>query len=177
MERSLRKRVAGTPAHRRLRWLRRAGKRLLGEQGSALVEMSVTLPLLVTVLTGSASFSLALYSFQQLGNVTSTSVQLLGAEQGLITDPCATAVSSVTTALPNWTASKVTYTLTITDSSGTAHTFGPTSGSSFSCTSGASEMAANEPVSLKVAYQYTWFPILDFSPSSNISVTQSALME
>lgn len=151
--------------------------RLRGEEGGSLVEFAIVLPLMMTVLTGAASFTMALYSFQQLGNATSTAAQQLGAEQGLITDPCATTVTTVTSALPNWTASKLTYTVTITDSSGTAHTFGPTAGSSFSCTSGASDMAANEPVTVQVSYTYSWFPILGFSPSSSLTATEAALME
>jgi Flp pilus assembly protein TadG len=87
-----------------------------GEEGAALLEFAITLPLLMTVLTGTASFSLALYLLQQIGNATSTAAQLLGAEQGLITDPCATVVTSVTKSLPNLTASKITYTVSITDS-------------------------------------------------------------
>ncbi|MEI9968346.1 MAG: hypothetical protein WDM87_06865 [Terracidiphilus sp.] len=80
------------------------------------------------MLTGTASFSLALYLLQQIGNATSTAAQLLGAEQGLITDPCATVVTSVTSSLPNLTPGKITYTVSITDSSGTQHTSGPTTG-------------------------------------------------
>jgi Flp pilus assembly protein TadG len=147
------------------------------EDGTSLVEFAITLPLMMTVLTGSASFCMALYSFQQLGNATSATAQQLAAEQGLITDPCATAVTTVIAALPNWTASKLTYTVTITNSSGTATKFGPTTGSSFTCTSGAADMAANEPVVVTVSYAYTWFPILAFSPSGSISSTEAALME
>jgi Flp pilus assembly protein TadG len=158
---------------------RRLARKLLfrGEEGAALIEMAITLPLLMTVLTGTASFSLALYYLQQLGNATSTATQLLGAEQGLITDPCATVVTSITGSLPNWTASKLTYTVTITNSSGTATTFGPTAGSTFSCTAGAADMAPNEPVTVTVTYTYSWLPVLKFSPSSNLTSSETALAE
>lgn len=165
-----------TPA----RWLAnctRRALRLRGEEGGALLEFAVTLPLFLTVITGSASFSLAFYSLQQLGNATSNAAQLIAAEQGLLTDPCATTVTSVTGALPGWTASKFTYTETITDSTGTAHTYGPTTGSSFSCTAGASYLSPNEPVSIKVSYAYSWLPILAFSPSSSLTSTQTALAD
>jgi Flp pilus assembly protein TadG len=148
-----------------------------GEEGNALLEFAVTLPLFLTVLTGTASFSLALYFLQQIGNATSTASQLLGAEAGLITDPCASAVTSVTASLPNLTASKITYTVAITDSGGTAHTYGPTAGSSFTCLAGAAQMAANEPVTVTVKYNYTWLPILAFSPSSNLISSETALAE
>ncbi len=164
------------PRSTAIRWARRAWSSS-GEEGTSLVEFAIVLPLLMTILTGGASFCMALYSFQQLGYAGSNAAQLLAAEQGLITDPCATTASTVTAALPNWTPSKITYTVTITDSSGAAHTFGPTAGSSFSCTSGAADMAANEPVTVQVSYQYTWFPILSYSPSSSLTSSESALME
>ena len=148
-----------------------------GEEGAALLEFAITLPLLMTVLTGTASFSLALYLLQQIGNATSTAAQLLGAEQGLITDPCATVVTSVTKSLPNLTPAKITYTVKITNASGTATTFGPSTGSSFSCTAGAADMAPNEPVTVTVSYAYTWLPILNFSPSSGLSSSETALEE
>jgi hypothetical protein len=131
--------------------------------------------MIFTVLTGTISFSLALYNFQQLGLATSNVAQQIGALSGLLTDPCAKVVTSVTTVLPNWTASKFTYTVTLTDSSGTAHQFGPTTGSSFSCTAGAADMADNQPVTLLVGYQYTWFPILSFSPSGNLAASQTVI--
>jgi Flp pilus assembly protein TadG len=147
------------------------------EEGGALVEFAVTIPLMMTVLTGTASFSMALYYLQQLGNATSTAVQLVGAEQGLTTDPCATAVTSVTDSLPSWNAKVLTYTLTITNSSGTATTYGPTEGSSFSCTAGASELAPNEPVTLTVSYTYSWLPVYKFSPSSPLASTDTAMAQ
>ncbi len=163
------------PAKRRCGGLRRL--RRTGEEGSSLMEFALVLPLMMVVLTGAASFCMALYNLQQLGSATSSAAQLLGAEAGLISDPCASAASSVTGSLTGWTASKLTYTLSITDSSGTAHVYGPTLGSGFSCTAGAAEMGTNEPVTLTVTYSYTWFPILDYSPSSNLTSTESALME
>ena len=102
---------------------------------------------------------------------------MLGAEQGLITDPCQTVVKSVTASLPNLTASKITYTVVITNSGGTANTYGPTAGSSFTCTAGASEMAPNEPVSVTVSYAYSWLPILNFSPSSSLTSSETALTQ
>lgn len=147
------------------------------EEGSSLVEFAVTIPLFVTVLTGTASLSLGAYSMQQLGNATSGAVQYIGAENGLGTDPCAEAVTSVTGTLPNWTASKFTYTEVITDLNDTTHTYGPTTGSSFSCTAGAGVMSQNKSVVLTVSYTYKWLPVLAFTPSSAITSTEGALAD
>jgi Flp pilus assembly protein TadG len=166
---------------KRATWIARARKRvtrLRGEEGSAWLEFAITLPLLMTVLTGMASFAMAFYSLQQLGNATSGAVQQVAEDQGLITDPCATALTSVTGALSGWTAGNFSYTMVITDSTGTTHTYSSTtsgSSTSFTCTAGAAEEAPNEPVTLTVTYKYTWMPIMAFSPKSNLSTTQAAI--
>lgn len=147
-------------------------------EGVALVEFAMVLPLLMAILTGAASFCMALYSYQQLGYAASNAAQQLAAQAGLkVADPCANVVTTVTASLPNFTPSKITYTVTITDPSGVAHPYGPTAGSSFSCTPGSAYLGANEPATVQVSYQYSWFPILGFSPSSNLISSESALME
>lgn len=151
--------------------------RLAGADGSALVEFAMVVPLMMTVLTGGASFCMGLYNLQQLGNATATATQQLGAQAGNVPggDPCAAAVTSVTSMLPGWNASKFTYTLTITDTSNTSTTTGPKAGSSFTCAGAA--MDDDEPLTLTVSYAYTWFPILSFSPSSGLTASESALIE
>ena len=67
---------------------------LESEEGTALVELAISLPIILTLLTGAASFSLAFYCLQQLGNATTTGVQLVAANQGLVTDPCETAAAA-----------------------------------------------------------------------------------
>jgi Flp pilus assembly protein TadG len=158
-------------------WLRR------GEEGNALIELAFVAPIMMLMLTGLASFAMALYSYQQLGYAVSAAAQQVGAQQGLITDPCSSLESDITTALPGWTASKFTFTTVITDGSGATHTFGPTAGASFSCTAGANDMALNEPMTVTVSYQYNWFSIFTwrpnntFTPSGNLTVSEAVLVE
>jgi len=153
------------------------------EEGTQLVELALVAPIFMLLLTGIASFAMALYSYQQLGYATSAAAQQIGAQQGLITDPCAQLVTDVTTSLSGWTAGNFIYTEVITDKNGTAHTFGPTTGSGFSCTAGAADMAQNEPMTVTVAYKYTWFTILKwgttntFAPSGNLTVTEAVMVE
>jgi Flp pilus assembly protein TadG len=151
---------------------RTSGRR--GEEGTALVEFAVTLPLLMMVLTGTASFSLALYFLQQIQNATSSAVMSVGGEAGLFpnNDPCAAARGFVTAALPNLDASKLALKLVITDTTLTTDTYNGT-GSSFSCTT-APAMEAEYPVTLTVTYTYKWLPVLNFSPNSNLTGFQAA---
>jgi Flp pilus assembly protein TadG len=153
------------------------------DEGTQLVEIALVAPIMLIMLTGLASFSMALYSYQQLGYATSAAAQQIGAQQGLISDPCAQLATDMMGALPNWTASKFTYTAVITDSNNTAHTFGPTGGSGFSCTTGAGDMAQNYPMTVTVVYQYNWFSILtwrpdnSFTPSGNLTVSETVMVE
>src|SRR5580698_1934646 len=127
-----------------------------GEQGTSLVELAITLPIMLTLLTGAASFSLGFYYLQELGNATTSGVQLAAADQGLVSDPCETAAAAVEGGLPNWTTTKLTFTMSWTDSSGGAHSKGPTvesSSTSFSCvtagngsTDTATAIGPNTPV-------------------------------
>ena len=104
-------------------------KGVKSEEGTSLVELAISLPVMLTLLTGAASFSLAFYTLQQLGNATSTAVQLTAANQGLVSDPCETAAAAVESALPNWTTTKLTFTLAWTDASGGSHSCGSNRGS------------------------------------------------
>jgi Flp pilus assembly protein TadG len=150
-----------------------------------LVELAITLPIMLTLLTGAASFSLAFYFLQQLGSATTSAVQLVAADQGLVTDPCETAATAVESGLPNWTTSKLSLTLKWTDSTGGSHSQGPTaetSSTAFSCATagdGSSDTATaigpNTPVILTVSYTYTWLPVFKFTPSSALSSTQASL--
>ena len=176
--RELEERVRTTLSEIRMNSIgRRCLELVRDNRGGPLVEFAVVLPLTLTIMTGTASFSMFLYSLQQLQFTTASASQLVSSEQGLISDPCAAVVTSVTGSLSKWTAGNFTYTVVITDSSGTAHTYGPTTGSSFSCTAGAALMAINQPMSVSITYKYTWLPILSFSPSGNLAASQTSITE
>jgi hypothetical protein len=123
------------------------------------------------------SLTMALYNYQQLSFATFTAAQQAGSSRGLWADPCNKVAAAVTAALPTWTASQFTYTLTITDSSGIAHQYGPTAGSSFTCTAGFSEMSTNEPVKVGVRYAYSWIPAYLLNLSGNLSTTSTVLTD
>ncbi|MFZ0337302.1 MAG: TadE/TadG family type IV pilus assembly protein [Terracidiphilus sp.] len=165
--------------------LRRRGAGLESEDGTSLVELAIALPIMLMLLTGAASFALALYSLQQLGSAATSSVQLVAEDQGLVTDPCETAAAAVEAALPNWTTTKLHFTLSWTDAAGGAKSAGPTQESSstaFTCASAgdgstdtATAIAPSTPVILTVSYDYTWMPMFKFSASSALTSTQAAL--
>ena len=147
-----------------------------GEEGGALLEFAVALPLLLTVLTGTVSFSLAEYFLQEIGNAASSADQSLAAQAGTVTDPCANAAEVIAAALPNLDSTKITFTVAITTASSTT-TYGPftppvTQGNG--CTQAgdgggtSTQEAAGYPVTVTVSYAYSWLPVLNFSPSSSL---------
>jgi hypothetical protein len=158
------------------------------ERGSQLVEFAFVAPILLVLLTGMASFAMALYKYQQLGYATSTAAEGVGDQYGLIADPCAQIVTDVTSSLPGWIAGNFTYTLYVTDKSNVSHTYGPTTGSGFSCTAVESTpvWAQNFPMTIQISYAYTWFPIMNwtrwgssntFVPSGSLTVSESVLVQ
>ena len=150
-----------------------------GDEGSAVLEMAFAMPLLMVALTGMYSVTMALTNYEKLGSAVNNAAQQLAGGRSLITDPCATAASAVTTTLPNFTSTKFTYLVTITDASGTAHVFGPTSpttGSPFTCTAGAADLAQNEPATVAVSYSYAWIPAYLQNLSGNITATATQMV-
>jgi Flp pilus assembly protein TadG len=159
-----------TRAQRILASLRRC------EQGQSIIEFALIMPLLATVLFSMYSLTMALYRYQQLSYAAFTAAQQVGAGRGLLADPCATVASTVPAALPSWTVSKFTYTVTITNTSGSATLYGP-AGSSFSCTAGAALMSQNQPITVGVSYQYSWIPAYLLKMSGNLSTTETVLVD
>ena len=161
--------------------------RLRGEEGGSLVEFAMVAPLMLTILTGTASFSLAFYNLQQMATATESAVQAVAATQGSIGDPCNLAMTTVQAALPSLNSSRLSYTLTVTASDGTVTSYpsGSNGGSTaYSCTPAgnggtkSTEEAAGTPVVLTISYQYGWLPIMNFRPQwSNLSVTLAALAD
>jgi Flp pilus assembly protein TadG len=153
-----------------------------GEDGGALVELAVTLPLFMSVLTGTVSFSLAFFNLQQIGNATSGAAQRLGAVARTVSDPCSEVVNQVTASLPGLDPTKITYTAVITNAAGTATTYGPTTGSTFSCTAAgsggsSSEAGSGEPDTVTISYQYSWLPVLAFTPSSALASSETVMAD
>ncbi len=150
-----------------------------GEEGGALVEFALVLPLMLMILTGTFSVVMSVVSYQQLQNAVDSAATQVGPGRGMLAggDPCATVATTVTTLLPNWDATKFTYTVSITDSSGTAHSFGPTTGSSFSCTAGFTDMSQNSPANIVVSYAYTPIPMFLMKLAGNLSVSANVLVD
>jgi Flp pilus assembly protein TadG len=131
-----------------------------GEQGSALVEMALVMPLMLMMLTGIFSFSVVLYQKLQLAEAVSNAGRVMALERG-DTDPCATTASSIYAAAPALAQSNLTLTFILggTNSSGTitgGTTYGGTKGSAPSCLAagngGTAALQSGWPAQIQATY-------------------------
>jgi Flp pilus assembly protein TadG len=121
-------------------------------EGNALVETAVTLPLVLFLMTGIFSFSIALYQKMELEEAVSTGGRTMAAARGLA-DPCQTATSAIQAATPSLTQESltITYSLNGTTTPLVAGTSEGTSCSGFSLTSGANAVVtAQYPCTLAI---------------------------
>jgi Flp pilus assembly protein TadG len=147
-----------------------------GADGQSMVEFALVLPMLLMIITFMFSISMAMLSYEQLNTATSNAALLqLATARNVLTDPCASIQTSVTTSLPSWTAANFTYKVIIQNSSGTNVPYGPTTGTGFSCTGAYTTLSGDStatPASLTVSYPYTWIPVYLQHMTGNLSVTQ-----
>jgi Flp pilus assembly protein TadG len=149
----------------------------IGDQGQALVEAAIVLPLMLMLLVGMFSVGVAMIQYEMLGEATFAGSQQFQNGRGILTDPCASAATAVTAALPNWVAANITYSATITDNTGTAQTI-PASTGSFSCISGSNYLTQYEPATFTVSYPYTWIPIYGMKLGTGaLTRSQTVLVE
>jgi Flp pilus assembly protein TadG len=104
----------------------------LEQEGQAMVEMALILPVLLLVVTGILVFGLAFNNYLLLTEATSVGARTLAISRGETTDPCATAASAVYAAAPLLVAANISFTFVL---NGTTYT-GP------SCNSGSSTTGA-----------------------------------
>jgi len=153
-------------------------------EGSALVETALVLPILMSIMLGMFSLTMALYTFQKLGYATFAGAQELGESRGLYSDPCYQAAQTILAGLPGITASKVTITMTITGSSGsTPYSFAGNVASGSGCTaagtggSTGTQLLANEPATVTVSYTYTWMPMWGLRLSGPLATSETVLVD
>jgi Flp pilus assembly protein TadG len=119
-----------------------------GEQGSAIVEFALILPMLLLLTTGIFVFGIAMNNYMQLTNAVSNGARTLAISAQLTTDPCATAYTAVTNAAPNLNASNFTFTYVL---NGTTYT-GTTCSSSSVLTGAAGNLSSGSTATVTATY-------------------------
>jgi hypothetical protein len=138
------------------------------------------------VLTFMFSISMAMISYEQLSSAVAGAAQQDLVNALVVTggDPCASIETAVSSALPSsFKASNLIYTMKILNSSAQTVTYGPTTGTGFSCTGAVTVLQADQTANqqttsgtLTVSYPYTWIPVFLQNMTGNLTVSQSELV-
>ena len=140
-----------------LRRLRLAFRRVRSTRGGALVEIALTLPIVLLLLTAIYWFSLALYQKLELAEAVSVGGRFLAVDRG-DTDPCGSTTAKILAAAPGLSSSKISITYTL---NGTAT--GPASAPSCPGSSGQANanMVAGGTAEIHATYPCTliFFPV------------------
>ena len=102
------------------------------EQGQAMVEIALILPLLLLLITGIFAFAWAFNNYVILTEATSVGARALAISRGSTIDPCATTSSAVVAAAPLLVATNLTFSYVLNGAA-----YSGTTCSSASTTSGA----------------------------------------
>jgi Flp pilus assembly protein TadG len=125
-----------------------------GDQGSALVEFAMLLPVLMLLTTGILIFGVAMNNYLQLTNAVSIGARTVAVSGGITLDPCAVASAAIANAAPNLTASKFTYSFNfngVTESTNTCASSDLNSGAAKALASGTpATVTATYPLNLSV---------------------------
>jgi len=127
-------------------WLR--ALKFADEEGSALVEFALILPMMLLLTTGVLVFGVAMNNYLQLTNAVSVGARTLAINGGITTDPCATASSAIIAAAPGLTSSKLTFSYSL----GGHSQSGPSCSSSSVESGAAAELASGTTVTVTAQY-------------------------
>lgn len=157
-----------------LTWLRAS------DEGQALVEMAIVLPILLLVMTGIFTFSIALNNYQMLtyavnqGGIALQELPNMPSD----TDPCLAAANAVMAAAPNLVSTGTKgIQLTITLDNGAA-SYGPTSASTISCPAGSAYLLQDTNATITATYSCNLQVFgVNYAPSCQMNATSTELMQ
>jgi len=116
---------------------------LAGEQGSALVEIALTLPVFLALITGMGSFAVAFNNQETLTQATGLGAQYLQTLRTSTTNPCADTFTAIKNAAPILNSASIGLTVSV---NGTALTGGTT------CSGDQSDLTEGAPVTVTTTY-------------------------
>jgi Flp pilus assembly protein TadG len=151
-----------------------------GEEGGALVETAVMLPVFLTIMLAIFTVGIAMNNFQMLTNsinVGGTTLQQIRNMTGA-SDPCAAVGTAVMNAAPYLTSSGTNAVqLTISLDNG-GYTQGPAASSTISCTGGASYVLQGTNASITATYpcNLTIYGV-NYAPGCKLHASVTELMQ
>jgi len=113
-----------------------------GEMGSVLVEMALTMPMLLAVITAICSFAVAFNNQLTLTTAVGTGGQYLQLIRTTTTDPCADTLTAIENAAPSLKPSSISLSFNLNGTSVTGN----------SCAGDQSYLVQGEPVTVTAKY-------------------------
>ena len=157
----------------RLHWERRSTHRRCGDDGNAMVEFALVLPILMMVVTGIFTFGIALNNYIQLTNAVGIAARQISMDAGNTTDPCATVATAVYGAAPYLNQSHLALTLTVNGSVNSG-----TSCPSTATTGAAANLVSGNSVTLNVQYPCSIAIMgINYAPGCTLQAQTSELVQ
>jgi Flp pilus assembly protein TadG len=153
------------------------------EEGSALVEFAVTLPLLMLVVTGITTFGIALNNYLQLTEAVGIGGQQLAVSRGNTLDPCATAAAAIEGAAPYLAPGSLSFTFTLNGASygpyaGNTTWSGSTCASSSTTTGAPANLVQGQPATILATYPCTLAVFgINYAPTCNLSAQVTEIVQ
>ena len=144
------------------------------DEASSIIELAVSLPVLLLVVTGILSFGLAINNYITLTDATNVGARQLAISRGQTTDPCALTASAVYAAAPVLKQSNFTFSFVF---NGTAYS--GASCSSLSTTTGAAgNLVQGGTALVTVSYPCTLKAYgANFAPTCNLQAQTAELVQ
>jgi Flp pilus assembly protein TadG len=113
-----------------------------GDEGSALVEVALTMPILMGMITAICTFAIGFNNQLTLTSAVGSGAQYLQIIRSTTSDPCSDTLNAIANAAPALTKSSINLTIN----------FNGTVVNSNSCPSDTSDLAENAPVTVSATY-------------------------
>lgn len=151
-----------------------AVRRRKSEEGSAVMEMAMVLPILMLVVTCIYSFGIALNNYTELTNAVGVGARQLAISRQQTLDPCATASAVVEAAAPQLKTASLTFNFTL---NGTAYS-GTSCSSSTNTTGAAGNLVQGKPIVVTVTYPCNLGVYgKNFAPSCTMSAQTTEIVQ
>jgi Flp pilus assembly protein TadG len=149
-------------------------RRCRADDGQAMVEMALVLPVLLLVVTGILVFGLAFNNYILLTEATSVGARTLAISRGETTDPCATAASAVYAASPLLVPANLSFTFVLNGKSYK----GPSCNSGSTTTGAAANLKQGSYALLTVNYPCSLVAYgNDFAPGCSLQSQVAELVQ
>lgn len=122
------------------------------EEGQALVEAALVLPMLLIVGTGILIFGIFMMQILSLTEGVGNAGRLLAVSGGVTLDPCATAATAVQNSAPLLKTSNLTYQITLNPGTGDVVYSGSSCSSSSTTTGAAGNLISGGTAKVRVSY-------------------------